>query len=72
MRTKRFLAGSAAVLSVLSVAAGCAAQQLEPKLALRAAATHLAESPTAGFTVKLTGSADDLIAALPKDAEDRA
>jgi hypothetical protein len=70
MRATRFLAGTTAVISVLAVAAGCAAQQLEPKLALRAAATHLAESPRAGFTVKLTGSADDLIAALPKDDAD--
>jgi hypothetical protein len=67
MHAKRFLAGSAAALSVLTVAVGCAAQQIEPKLALRAAATHLAEAPRAGFTVKLTGSADDLLAALPKE-----
>jgi hypothetical protein len=67
MRTKRFLAGTAAGAVALSVAGGCAAQQirsLEPKLELRTAAQHLADARQAGFTLKLTGSADDLIKAL--------
>ena len=70
MRTKFVVAGAAAVALV----GGCAAQQvklLEPKLELRAAAQHLAEAKQAGFTLKVTGSADDLIAATKTtDADD--
>ncbi|WP_328474100.1 hypothetical protein OHA21_14270 [Actinoplanes sp. NBC_00393] len=62
MRAKRYLAGVAA----LALAGGCAAQQvgaLEPKLELRDAALQLAEAQQAGFTLKVTGSPDDLVAA---------
>jgi hypothetical protein len=66
MRTKRFAAGAATGVTALTLLAGCAGQikQLEPKLELRAAARHLADAPQAGFTLKVTGSADDLIAGL--------
>lgn len=71
MRTKRFPAAATAAAAagavVLTVLGGCAAQQiksLEPKLELRTAVRHLAEAERAGFTLELTGSADDLIAGL--------
>src|SRR5262249_25819541 len=51
---------------------GCAAQQfqaLEPKLELRNAAQQLADAQQAGFTLKLTGNPDDLVAAAGKDAD---
>ncbi|MFF5288821.1 hypothetical protein [Paractinoplanes globisporus] len=72
MRAKRYLAGATAGVAVLAVIAGCAGQikQLEPKLQLRSAAQHLGEQKQAGFTLKLTGSADDLIAAAKKDDPD--
>ncbi|WP_433378583.1 hypothetical protein ACQPZX_11945 [Actinoplanes sp. CA-142083] len=65
MRAKRFLAGAAAAATALAVV-GCANQikQLEPKLELRSAAQHLGEQKQAGFTLKLTGSADDLVTAV--------
>ena len=68
MRTKRLLAA----VAVLAVAGGCAQQvkRLEPKLELRAAAEHLAAEKQVGFTVKFTGSADDLIKGLKATAED--
>jgi len=62
MRTKRFLAGAA----VLALVGGCVQQvkRLEPALELRAAAEHLAAAGQVGFTLKVTGSADDLINGL--------
>ena len=68
MRATRLLAG----VAVLAVIAGCADQvkQLEPKLALRDAAQHLAEQQRGGFTIKLTGNPDDLVAALKSDGKD--
>ena len=74
MRAKRYLAGALAGVT-LTVAGGCAARQmqaLEPKLELRNAAQQLAEAPQGGFTVRLTGSPDDLIAAAEVSAGDRA
>lgn len=64
------LAGAA----VVALAGGCAAQQLqslEPKLELRNAAQQLADAPRAGFTLKVTGNPDDLVAAAGKDADAR-
>ncbi|MFC7276393.1 hypothetical protein ACFQS1_20560 [Paractinoplanes rhizophilus] len=71
MRAKRFLAGVAAGVTALAVV-GCADQikQLEPKLELRNAAQQLGEQKQAGFTLKLTGSADDLVAAVRKEDPD--
>ena len=67
MRAKRLVAGVLAGATTLTVAGGCAAKQIqamEPKLELRNAAQQLADAERAGFTLKLTGSADDLIAAV--------
>ena len=68
MRTKRLLAAVAAVV----VAGGCAQQvkRLEPGLELRAAAEHLGAAEQVGFTVKFTGSADDLIKSVKATADD--
>lgn len=69
MLSTRFRAGAALTAAALVFAGGCAAQQLkrlEPRLELRAAAQHLAQAKQAGFTVRLDGSADDLIAAVKK------
>ncbi|SDY38943.1 hypothetical protein SAMN05444365_102105 [Micromonospora pattaloongensis] len=63
MRTQRLIAAAAASLVVGGLAAGCA-RELEPGLALRNAAGSLADAQRAAFTVKLTGNADDLVAAL--------
>jgi hypothetical protein len=70
MRTKRFLVGASAGVIALSLAGACAAQvkALEPKLELRNAFTALADAKQAGFTVKLTGSADELIAGFKLEA----
>jgi hypothetical protein len=72
MRAKRFLAGAAAGVTALAVIGGCANQikQLEPKLELRNAAQNLGAEKQAGFTLKLTGSADDLVAAVRKQDPD--
>lgn len=69
MRTKRYLAGATAAIIAIAAAAGCAGQikKLEPKLELRDAAQHLADAGRAGFTLRLTGNADDLIAAYAPD-----
>lgn len=71
MRTKRFLVAVSAGVIALTLAGACAAQvkALEPKLELRDAVTRLAEAKQAGFTIKLTGSADELIAGLKKTGE---
>jgi hypothetical protein len=66
MRAKRLLAGALAGATTLTVIGGCAAREiatLEPKLELRNAAQQLADAQQAGFTLKVTGSADDLVAA---------
>ncbi|MEV6596371.1 hypothetical protein AB0M36_05815 [Actinoplanes sp. NPDC051346] len=71
MRTKHFLAGALAAVT-LTVIGGCAAQKieaLEPKLELRNAAQQLADAQQAGFTLKVTGNADDLIAAINMQAK---
>jgi len=70
MRTKRFLAGAAACVAALALVGGCAQQvkRLEPALELRAAAEHLAAAKQVGFTLKVTGSADDLIKSLRQQA----
>ena len=72
MRAKRFLAGAAAGVTALAVIGGCANQikQLEPKLELRNAAQNLGAEKQTGFTLKLTGSADDLAAAVKKQDPD--
>ncbi len=71
---KRFLIGTAAAAAVL-VAAGCAGEQvraIEPKLELRTAAQHLSEAQQAGFTLKLGGNADELLAAIKaQEAKDK-
>ncbi|MFI5932052.1 hypothetical protein [Actinoplanes sp. NPDC051494] len=70
MIKKRFIAGMVAGAAVLAVAA-CGEQvaaQIEPKLELRTAAQHLGAAKQAGFTVKLSGSADELIAGLKLQA----
>ncbi|BAL89414.1 hypothetical protein AMIS_41940 [Actinoplanes missouriensis 431] len=66
LRVTRLLAGVLAGVTTLTMFAGCAGQQiqaLEPKLELRDAAKQLGEAQRAGFTIKINGSADDLIAA---------
>src|SRR5689334_20716660 len=76
MRVKRLLAGTAAGATALAFAGACAQQikQLEPKLELRNAATQLSEAKQTGFTVKLTGSPEELAAGLkledPTDVPD--
>ncbi|MEV4343120.1 hypothetical protein AB0J83_01375 [Actinoplanes sp. NPDC049596] len=76
MRVKRLLAGTAAGATALAFAGACAQQikQLEPKLELRNAATQLSEAKQTGFTVKLTGSPEELAAGLkledPADVPD--
>ncbi|GAA0465567.1 hypothetical protein Ade02nite_47660 [Paractinoplanes deccanensis] len=78
MRVKRFLAGTAAGATALAFAGACAQQitKLEPKLELRNAASQLSEAKQTGFTVKLTGSPEDLAAGLkiqdPSDVPDTA
>ncbi|MFI6070466.1 hypothetical protein ACIA5C_02615 [Actinoplanes sp. NPDC051343] len=70
MHTKRFVAGATAGVATLALIGACAQQveRLEPGLELRAAAQHLAAEKQAGFTLKVTGSADDLIAAMKAQA----
>ncbi|SNY50448.1 hypothetical protein [Paractinoplanes atraurantiacus] len=76
MRVKRLLAGTAAGATALAFAGACAQQikQIEPKLELRNAASQLSEAKQTGFTVKLTGSPEDLAAGLkledPTDVPD--
>jgi len=67
---KRFLVGAAAGVTALALVGGCAEQikRLEPALEVRAAAQHLAAAKQAGFTLKVTGSADDLIRGLKQQA----
>jgi hypothetical protein len=72
MRAKRLLTGVFAGGTALAVLGGCAAQQLqalEPRLELRDAVQQLAGVQQAGFTLKLTGNADDLITALTLPAK---
>ncbi|NMO49798.1 hypothetical protein HH310_01105 [Actinoplanes sp. TBRC 11911] len=67
MRTKTLLAGALAGATALTLVGGCAAKEikaLEPKLELRNAAQQLSGSQQAGFTIKLSGKPEDLIAAI--------
>jgi hypothetical protein len=70
VHTKRFLAGATAGVVTLALIGACAQQvkRLEPQLELRSAFQHLAAAKQAGFTLKVTGSADDLIAAAKAEA----
>jgi hypothetical protein len=71
LRVKRLIAGALAGVTTLTVIAGCAGeslQALEPKLELRNAAKQLGEAKQAGFTIKINGSAEDLVAAAKLDA----
>jgi outer membrane murein-binding lipoprotein Lpp len=71
LRFTRLIAGALAGVTTLTVIAGCASdslQALEPKLELRNAAKQLGEAKQAGFTIKINGSADDLVAAAKLDA----
>jgi hypothetical protein len=70
VHTKRFVAGATAGVATLALIGACAQQveRLEPGLELRAAGQHLAAEKQAGFTLKVTGSADDLIAAMKAQA----
>jgi hypothetical protein len=70
VHTKRFLAGATAGLAAMAVVGACARQiqRLEPSLELRAAVQHLAAAKQAGFTLKVTGSADELIAGMKQQA----
>jgi hypothetical protein len=72
MHTTRYLAGAAGGVTALALIGGCAQQiqRLDPALELRGAARQLAAAPQAGFTLRLTGSADDLITGLTKAATD--
>jgi hypothetical protein len=67
---KRFLVGATAGVAALALVGACAQQvkRLEPALELRAAVQHLAAAEQAAFTLKVTGSADDLIAAVKQQA----
>ena len=72
MRSKRLLAGALAGATTLTVIGGCAAKQiatLEPKLELRNAAQQLADAQQAGFTLKVTGNPDDLVAAAALESK---
>jgi hypothetical protein len=67
---RALLAGTLAGVTTLTFLGGCAAkeiQALEPKLELRNAAQQLADAEQAGFTLKLAGNVDDLIAAAKSD-----
>jgi hypothetical protein len=67
MRNKKLLAGALAGAAALTLAGGCAAKEikaLEPKLELRNAAQQLSGAQQAGFTIKLSGKPEDLIAAI--------
>ena len=71
MRVTRLIAGALAGVTTLTVIAGCAGEKLEalePKLELRNAAKQLGDAKQAGFTIKINGSADDLVAAAKLDA----
>ncbi|XVV14800.1 hypothetical protein ACQP2X_10855 [Actinoplanes sp. CA-131856] len=76
MRVKRLLAATAAGATALAFAGACAQKikEIEPKLELRNAASQLSEAKQTGFTVKLTGSPEDLAAGLkledPSDVPD--
>ncbi|GIF11656.1 hypothetical protein [Actinoplanes teichomyceticus] len=67
---KRFLAGSLAGVTALTLTVGCAKQlqQLEPKLEIKKAAEALGATGRAGFTLKAGGSVDDLIALAKKES----
>ncbi|MFF5082921.1 hypothetical protein ACFY36_38260 [Actinoplanes sp. NPDC000266] len=76
MRVKRLMAATAAGATALAFAGACAQKikEIEPKLELRNAASQLSEAKQTGFTVKLTGSPEDLAAGLkledPSDVPD--
>jgi hypothetical protein len=72
MRKQRFLAATAAGVTAVAFIGACAGEvkKLEPKLQLRTAAQHLGDAKQAGFTLKLTGSADELIAATKSKDDD--
>jgi hypothetical protein len=73
MFTKKLLAGALAGATALTLIGGCAAkeiQALEPKLELRNAAQQLAGAQQAGFTIKLSGTPDDLLAAIKAQSKD--
>jgi hypothetical protein len=73
MFTKKLLAGAVAGAATLTLIGGCAAkeiQALEPKLELRNAAQQLAGAQQAGFTIKLSGTPDALVAAIKAQAKD--
>src|SRR5690242_14128051 len=67
---KRFVAGTLAGVTALTLTVGCAKQiqQLEPKLELRKAAENLGAAGKAGFTLKAGGNVDDLIALAKKES----
>ncbi|WIM97882.1 hypothetical protein ACTOB_001439 [Actinoplanes oblitus] len=67
---KRFLAGTLAGVTALTLTVGCAnqLQKLEPKLEIQKAAENLAAGGKAGFTLKAGGSVDDLIALAKKES----
>jgi hypothetical protein len=67
---KRFLAGTAAGVTALTLMVGCAQQmqQLEPKLELKRAAESLGAAGKTGFTLKAGGNVDDLIALAKKES----
>jgi hypothetical protein len=73
MFTKKLLAGAVAGAATLTLIGGCAAkeiQALEPKLELRNAAQQLAGAQQAGFTIKLSGTPDALVAAIKAQSKD--
>jgi hypothetical protein len=73
MFNKKLLAGAVAGAATLTLIGGCAAkeiQALEPKLELRNAAQQLAGAQQAGFTIKLSGTPDALVAAIKAQAKD--
>ncbi|GLY04476.1 hypothetical protein [Actinoplanes sp. NBRC 101535] len=73
MRASRLIAGTLAGVTTLTLIGACGQQiaaAVEPKLELRNAMQKLAEAEQAGFTLKVTGSADDLAAALKASGEE--
>jgi hypothetical protein len=72
MRTKTLLAGVLAGATALTLVGGCAAKEikaLEPKLELRNAAQQLSGAQQAGFTIKLSGKPEDLVAAIKQQEQ---
>jgi hypothetical protein len=63
---KRILSGVLAGITVLALTAGCAGQQVGPKLEIAQAVQEFATAGKAGFTITAGGRVEDLIAVAKK------